>query len=79
MLCFLMRAAQTGINDARRVPMLLILPQKLLHLDPRLLQKGPERTFRHISGVIGNRGIAVGRSVVPNFVRTGGLSVKLKP
>jgi hypothetical protein len=75
---FLIRAASTGIDDARRVLAFLILPQKLLHLHPRLFQNGSERTFGHIPRMIGDRGIAVGRGVVPNFVRTGSLSVKLK-
>ena len=56
-----------------------LLAQKLLRLNPRLLENGPERPFRHIAGMIGNGRVAVGVWVEPDFMATRRLAVELKP
>lgn len=44
------------------------LLQKLIGLDARLLEDGAQRAFRHIAGMVRDRGVAVGRRVVPDLV-----------
>jgi len=42
------------------------------------VEDGAERAFRHVAGMIGDGGVAVGGGVVPDLVTAGGLAVELK-
>ena len=58
---------------------LSLLPQKLLRLDARLFEDGPQRAFGHITGVVGDGGVSVCGGVEPDFMATRRLAIKLKP
>lgn len=51
--------------------------QEFLGRDAGLLEDRPQGTLRHVAGVIGNRGVAVGRRVEPDFMRAARLAVEL--
>jgi hypothetical protein len=48
-------------------------------VDSGLFEYRPQRAFRHVAGVIWNRGEPPGGWIAPNFMRTGGLAMELKP
>lgn len=48
-------------------------------IDIGLFEYRPQRAFRHVAGVIWNRGESPRGWVAPNFMRTGGLAMELKP
>jgi hypothetical protein len=56
-------------------PILLLL-QKVVRRDAGLFENGPKSAFRHVAGVVGYRGVSVGLLIVPDFMTTGGLTVK---
>lgn len=67
--------AQQGATADWRLYSLFIL-QEVVRRDACLLENGSERTFRYIAGMIGYRGVSVGLLIVPDFMTTGGLTVK---
>ncbi len=57
---------------------ILFLFQEVVRRYASLFENGPEGAFRYVAGVIGNGGIFVGLSIVPNLMTAGGLAVKDK-
>lgn len=57
---------------------LLFLFQEIVRRDAGLLEDGPQGAFRHIAGMIGNRGVPVGLLVVPDLMTADGLAIKGK-
>jgi hypothetical protein len=52
--------------------------EKGVRIDLLLLENGPQRSFRHVAGMIWNRCVPVRRGAVPDFMTARGLAVKLK-
>ena len=74
----LVNRCSIGIEDARLARAFLLLPQKLLRLNPGLFENGSQRAFRHIAGMIWNGGVAVRGRVEPDFMAARRLAVELK-
>jgi len=55
-----------------------LLLQKYFRFDARLFKDGAQRSFWHIAGMIGDRGVAIRSRVVPDFMATRGLAMELK-
>jgi hypothetical protein len=54
-------------------------PQEVVYLDPRLPEYRPERSLRHVAGMIWQRCIAIRPAIEPDFVAARGLAVELEP
>lgn len=52
--------------------------QEVFRIDVCLSQNGAQRALGHVSGMVGDGGVAVGLMVVPNLVASGRLSIKSK-
>jgi hypothetical protein len=52
--------------------------QKIVRLNVGLAQNGPQRTFRHIAGMVGDGGVAGGILIVPDLMASGRLAVEGK-
>jgi len=57
----------------------LLFRQEVFRIDTGLPQDGTQCTFRHVSGMVGNGGLAIGLRVVPDFMASGRLSIEGKP
>jgi len=63
---------------AEEIPTSERLHQKILGLDGGLLEDRAQSAFRHLTGVVGNGGVAAGLRVEPDFVRACGLAVEFE-
>ncbi len=53
-----------------------LLPQKIFQFDTCLFQNSSQCSLRHVAGVIGDGGIAVGLLIVPDLMASARLAVK---
>jgi hypothetical protein len=56
----------------------LLSPSELIRINTGLLQNRPQGPFRHISGMVWDRRIAIGLRAEPDLVAPGRLAIKLK-
>jgi hypothetical protein len=52
--------------------------QKIIRLNPRLLEDLTERAFRHIAIMVGNGSVFTAIVIEPDFVRATGLTIERK-
>lgn len=52
--------------------------QEILRVDARLLENGPQRSFRQVARMIRDRCVSVFRCAEPDLMAAGGLAVELE-
>jgi hypothetical protein len=71
-------AASFVIQIALRQRWRSLLLQKHFRFDACLFQDGAQRSFRHIAGMVGDGGVAIGCRVMADLMTAGRLTVELK-